>query len=73
MGGKSRRCPACGSTKTVEIVYGMPSYNLYLEEKAGKIKLGGCCIDETSPAYYCKDCGCEFGTLLGNPIRELEK
>ncbi|MGB3960375.1 MAG: hypothetical protein WBL90_08995, partial [bacterium] len=34
----------CGSTKTVEIVYGMPSYNLYLEEKAGKIKLGGCCM-----------------------------
>jgi hypothetical protein len=33
---------------------------LFQEAQAGKVKLGGCCIIEGSPEYYCKDCNNEW-------------
>ena len=45
---------------TIRIVYGLPSYDLFLEGEAGKVKLGGCCIEENSPEYFCKDCNNEW-------------
>lgn len=58
------RCPRCGSENTAKILYGMPSFDGTLEAKieAGKVKLGGCCINELSPEGYCNDCKQEFAT-----------
>ena len=51
-----RQCPKCGSKNSVKFVYGMPSYELFEEAQAGKVKLGGCVITEDNPDYCCKDC-----------------
>ena len=51
-----RKCPHCGSINIRPIVYGYPSPELWEEEIKGKVKLGGCCISETQPKYYCNDC-----------------
>jgi len=40
-----KKCPKCGSKNSVKIVYGMPSFKLFQEAEAGKVKLGGCCIE----------------------------
>lgn len=54
-------CPNCGSNNTVEFVYGLPTYELFLEAEEGKVKLGGCLrYQENSPDYYCKDCHFEW-------------
>lgn len=55
-----KKCPKCGSKNSVKIVYGMPSFKLFQEAEAGKVKLGGCCIIEGGPEYYCKDCKNEW-------------
>lgn len=57
---KKIKCPACGSQNVVKICYSLPAYEAYLEGKAGKIKLGGCVIEENSPDYFCKDCEHEW-------------
>lgn len=38
----------------------MPSHELFQEAEAGKVKLGGCCIIEGGPEYFCKDCENEW-------------
>jgi hypothetical protein len=38
----------------------MPSSELFEEAEAGKVKLGGCCIIEDGPEYFCKDCEHEW-------------
>jgi len=55
-----KQCPKCGSKNSVKIVYGMPSHELFQEAEAGKVKLGGCCIIEGGPEYFCKDCENEW-------------
>ncbi|MBL4933201.1 hypothetical protein [Clostridium paridis] len=55
-----KQCPKCGSKNTLKIIYGFPSHELLLEVEAGEVKLGGCCIFEGNPEYYCKDCKCEW-------------
>lgn len=66
------RCPRCGSYDTARILYGMPVMSEALEEKmrAGKIHLGGCCINSaevngqpvrTDPTRRCNACKKEFG------------
>ena len=52
----TNQCPKCNSVDTIPIVYGMPGYELAIEAEEGVIKLGGCCIDKESPAWYCKKC-----------------
>lgn len=54
------KCPNCGSKNSIKITYGYPSHELFLEAEAGKVKLGGCCIFEGNPDYFCKDCGHEW-------------
>lgn len=54
-------CPKCGSTDTVQIVYGLPSDELLLAANRGKVKLGGCMIIETmdggsGPQASCRAC-----------------
>ena len=45
---------------SANIVYGMPSYELYQEAEAGKVKLGGCVLSPNDPEYVCKDCEDEW-------------
>lgn len=56
-----RKCPACGSTDTVKLLYGMPNQEAYGDEKRREIVLGGCCISPNSPNRACKNCGQRFG------------
>jgi hypothetical protein len=42
----------------------MPTYEAFLDEKLGKIRLGGCIIDEDNPSRYCKDCHKSFGKYI---------
>ena len=51
-----KQCPNCGSKDTLKIIYGYPSYELFLEAEAGKVKLGGCCVPIDGPDYFCQDC-----------------
>lgn len=53
---KPIKCPACGSPKVVRIMYGMPSYEAFLDSKAGKIILGGCVVTGDDPRWGCIDC-----------------
>jgi hypothetical protein len=38
----------------------MPTHKLFLEAKAGKVKLGGCDLDDNYPEYFCKNCRYEW-------------
>lgn len=60
MGLVYKKCPSCGSKNSAKIVYGMPSYELYEKAHKGKVVLGGCCIMEAAPQYFCKDCSYEW-------------
>lgn len=51
MGITYKKCPICGSKNSVKIVYSMPTYELFLEAEAGKVKLGGCVISLDSSEY----------------------
>lgn len=55
-----KQCPNCGSKNSLKIIYGLPSYELYQEAEAGKVKLGGCCMIVGGPEYFCKDCEHEW-------------
>jgi len=55
-----RKCPKCGSSNTVKILYGYPTEEAFLLAEEGKIKLGGCCVFSENPEYYCKDCEQEW-------------
>lgn len=54
-------CPNCGSQNTIEFVYGLPTYELFLEAEEGKVKLGGCQpFSEDSPEFHCNSCQFEW-------------
>lgn len=53
---KKKKCPNCNSTKIIRIVYGYPSAEAGEKAEKGLIKLGGCCVDESSPQWHCKNC-----------------
>ncbi|MBI5434146.1 MAG: hypothetical protein HZA52_15035 [Planctomycetes bacterium] len=54
------RCPKCGEAEIVRIAYGLPSPELVEEAQRGEVALGGCCIDDDSPEFRCKQCGHEW-------------
>jgi len=55
-------CPHCGSTDIGEYLYGLPIMEKLEDEiNSGEIILGGCCINEDSPKYYCYHCEKDFG------------
>lgn len=56
-----KKCPACGSTETVKILYGMPTYEAFQASERGEIALGGCCVTENDPSRHCNNCGQDFG------------
>jgi hypothetical protein len=55
---KPKKCPACGSHRIANILYGMPDFSAKLEKdlSAGRITLGGCCISNDDPEWQCADC-----------------
>ena len=62
--GKNRRelrCPECGSTNVVPIVYGLPPPEAGEEAERGEIVLGGCCVMDDSSTRHCRDCEHEWG------------
>jgi len=55
---RPKQCPECGSPNDIiQIIYGMAISEMFEEEIAGKIKLGGCVITGDDPNWYCKKCG----------------
>ncbi len=58
-GGEKPECPRCRSRDVLPIVYGLPGFELALEEQQGKVVLGGCCVaaDGTDPRWACRACG----------------
>lgn len=57
---KPNKCPSCGSPKVVRILYGMPSYEAFLEAEAGKIILGGCVVSDNDPKWGCINCSAKI-------------
>lgn len=68
----NKKCPRCGSRELLEVIYGSPTHELFLQAEAGKVKLGGCCIEDGSPDHHCKDCGNEWNTkpTIGDLFKE---
>ena len=54
-------CPKCSSKDSVvHIRYGMPGQEMQDNYYKGKIKLGGCMIDDSAPNYHCNECKYEW-------------
>lgn len=56
---KPEKCPKCGG-KVVNIVYGMPSNELFEQAERGEVVLGGCTISDTMPEWACTKCDTTF-------------
>jgi hypothetical protein len=56
-------CPNCGSKNVVDIIYGLPTYETFLEAEAGKFHLGGCIVTGNDPQWHCNECGNEWGKI----------
>jgi hypothetical protein len=46
-------CPECGA-EGMPIIYGMPGPELFDDEAAGQVVLGGCEVSEENPNWACK-------------------
>ncbi len=59
-------CPKCKSDNIAEIVYGEIALDKKTMDdiKAGRIYLGGCCVDKDSPKYHCNKCEHQFNKGL---------
>lgn len=53
----AKKCPICGG-KLIDIVYGMPTHEAFLESERGEICLGGCVVEEYD--YHCNKCHMDF-------------
>jgi len=65
-GGKLYKPPACSKCKseeTIDIVYGYPTTKTMKKAERGEIYLGGCCITNNDPPWYCKKCQRSFGKI----------
>ncbi len=62
---RKRNCPKCGSDKVIPIVYGDIDGSLEVMQqiKNEEIDPGGCCVDEESPKWKCRDCNESFGKI----------
>ena len=58
-----KKCPKCNNN-LIEIVYGMPSSELFEAEERGEVMLGGCCVSDNDPKYHCKNCDINFSRDL---------
>lgn len=53
-------CPKCKKRTGVDIVYGMPSPELFEQAEQGLVALGGCVIEDNQPDYRCQECRFEW-------------
>jgi hypothetical protein len=53
-------CPKCAARSGVDIVYGMPSPDVFERAKRGELAIGGCVIEEFTPERQCLACGYEW-------------
>lgn len=54
-------CPSCRSkVNAVPIVFGMPEEELEEQARRGEVVLGGCCVTDDDPRWFCKSCKREF-------------
>jgi rubredoxin len=60
----NKKCPVCGSRNAQEVVYGYPDMDLVEQADRGEVVLGGCCIEDDSPRWQCRDCGHEWGAPM---------
>ena len=62
---KKKQCPNCGSEKVILITYGyiddLPQIIQQIED--GEIETGGCCVDDNSPKWKCRECEESFGKV----------
>ena len=60
---RKRNCPKCGSDKVIPIVYGDidGSPEVMQQIKNNELEPGGCCVDNDSPKWRCRECDKEFG------------
>lgn len=52
-------CPKCKG-KLLDIVYGLPSPELFDKAEKHEVYLGGCCISANDPKYFCPKCHIEY-------------
>jgi len=57
--GKPSRCPRCGAETVVEIVWGLPTPEVWTEALEGNIVLGGCERDDGDPSWKCTGCNAD--------------
>jgi hypothetical protein len=50
-------CPSCKAKEGVDIVYGLPDFELLDASEKVEVVLGGCCIEENQPDRQCLSCG----------------
>jgi hypothetical protein len=72
MPSRKRICPKCGSSNALKIVYGYPSGELMEAAGRGEVILGGCCVDDSNPAFCCKDCEYRWGGNSGESISNMQ-
>ena len=62
---KKKQCPNCGSGKIIPITYGYidDSPQVMQQIKDDEIETGGCCVDDNSPKWKCRDCEKSFGKV----------
>ena len=66
-----KKCPKCGNN-LIEIVYGMPSSELFEAEERGEVILGGCCLSGDDPKYRCSNCETSFSRDLKKEYKNEE-
>jgi hypothetical protein len=49
-------CPKCGGNSTIPIVYGYPGPELREAWERDEVMLGGCCVVDNDPKWYCPKC-----------------
>ena len=59
-----KKCPECKSENIMSIIYGYIDDPDAVERiKKDEFATGGCCIEEDSPKWQCRDCSNEFGKV----------
>jgi len=55
------KCPQCQSDSSLQIIYGLPTTDLFLKAKQGKVFLGGWRFRPKN--RHCTDCGYDWVDL----------
>ncbi len=64
MSKNKQSCPKCQSKNVIPIMYGDPTLETLEKSAAGKLAIGGCCVNDQSPKWHCQDCEHEFGQYM---------